>query len=920
MKHIKNSIKDGLFLLEHSGIPIAILTDFNENISNGSLCVDKTNQDLYILKSGAWVKYGSGFDGDTYIPLAGTTINKPVTGDIQFLNNKKLYSGESSIRLSTTRLILGFSDNNNTTSNFSYIYDKNVILLKNDCIITIDSNSKNNFIDRVSTKTSTGLVLSNSTNNYILSEIKSPLNMTELSYSYIKGNFNDLNVAYNSHLNLNINEGVGVTGTIINSNSFVDFSISTNVIPTQPISLEYNSNSKIRINNIGNILTSNNNYTNYIEGTIKDFVFTFNNYISLYGNVEKTTFNNNAHIYNLGHITNDKGAILFSNITTTSSNIENSYGVYNIGMLGAISIIGSTNTLFLGRNMNNSIISNSDDVFINTNGIETINNSFNNISINTTNRDFISSSIYSTIDDSSCNILFNNNIINMNSANNNFVVNVENVNMNGDNNFIFTPKSYNNAFTGTVNGNNNVIFSLDANKNYTINSNIFTFGTIYSTSGGLSIPNGNILLGNYEFNNTLTTNNIILGARLLTNINHGNQINNIFLNVDNFIVPDSNAVYLPNKFYSISGSYFGLFNMNNITNNRIWNMPDESGTVALLSDIPSGGVSNLVDLGDVNISSLTNGDNLTYNTVSGKWENGKDIIDVSYNTLYGLYSSSGLIAGKYYRFNYQTKHVIPYTTVINTAPIEQLIVKAVATNKLDKIAYSPSYPNDIIYYRIDDVNVNASIDSTLFTDFSFGNPYLDIDTQTSNSETNPVASRTGRIYYREDTIKRLSAPYDFRNVKFRRWKLSYPYIVSSHHYSFTNMNYSYGDIIVNGGVIYMARTNFTCNTLIMYLSDTDFFYNITNLLMNIGNKSEPTYISTPLLLKYISATPDVFILFNDNTTGKYNLYLQVDNSSYYDFTTFDNDLVGNDTKSRNIESFNCHIENFIPAWLEQVSW
>jgi hypothetical protein len=919
MKHIKNSIKDGLFLLEHSGIPIAILTDFNENISNGSLCVDKTNQDLYILKGGAWVKYGSGFDGDTYIPLAGTKLNKPVTGNIEFMSGKKLYSGETSINLTNTRLILGFSDNNNTTSNFSYIYDKNVILLKNDSIITIDSNSKNNFIDRVSTNTSTGLILNDSSNNYILSEIKKPLNITQSSYSYIKGNFNDLNASYNSHLNLYINEGYGIIGTNINFNTNTDYNISTFVIPTQPILLEYNNNSKFRINNIGNKLTSNNNYDNYIEGTIKDFEFTFNNYISLYGNVEKTTFNNNSHIYNLGHITNDEGAILFSNNTTTSSNIENTYGVYNIGMLGAISIIDSTNTLFLGRNINNSIISNSDDIFINTNGVETINNSFNNISINTTNRDFISSSIYSTIDDSSCNILFNNNIINMNSANNNFVVNVENVNMNGNNNFIFTPKYYSTAFTGTVNGDNNVIFSLDADKNYTIDSNIFTFGTIYSTSGGLSIPSGNILLGNYEFNDTLTTNNIMLGAKLLTNINHGNQINNIFLNVDNFIAPDSNTVYLPNKFYSMNGSYFGLFNMGNISNNRIWNMPDNSGTVALLSDISS---VSLVELNDVNINSPINGDILTYNTVSGKWENGKDIIDVSYNTLYGLYSSSGLIAGKYYRFDYQTIHKIPYTTVINTAPIEQLIVQAISSNKLDKVAHSPSFPYDIIYYRIDDTIINIANDSTYFVTHPFGEPYLNIETQTSNVDTIPVpglsGQRTGRIYYREDTIKRLSAPYDFRNVKFRRWKFVYPYSVAAITYTYTNTTYYYGDIIVHSGIIYMAKNTFNCVVGTTMLDNQDYFLNITNILDGIANKDEPSYIPNPIRNKYISPTPDNFVLIDN--TGSNDLILQVDNASYFDFTTFDNDLVGVDTKSRNIESFNCHIENFVPAWLEQVSW
>jgi len=47
MKHIRNSVK-GVFFLEHQGVPTATLTDFNETIKDGSLCVDRNNQDLYI--------------------------------------------------------------------------------------------------------------------------------------------------------------------------------------------------------------------------------------------------------------------------------------------------------------------------------------------------------------------------------------------------------------------------------------------------------------------------------------------------------------------------------------------------------------------------------------------------------------------------------------------------------------------------------------------------------------------------------------------------------------------------------------------------------------------------------------------------------------------------------------------------------
>ncbi len=59
MIHIRNSKPDSIFLLEHEGIPNGLLTNFNETIINGSLCVDTVNNQIYQLRTNIWIKIGS---------------------------------------------------------------------------------------------------------------------------------------------------------------------------------------------------------------------------------------------------------------------------------------------------------------------------------------------------------------------------------------------------------------------------------------------------------------------------------------------------------------------------------------------------------------------------------------------------------------------------------------------------------------------------------------------------------------------------------------------------------------------------------------------------------------------------------------------------------------------------------------------
>ncbi|NCD05383.1 MAG: hypothetical protein EOL97_04625, partial [Spirochaetia bacterium] len=80
---------------------------------------------------------------------------------------------------------------------------------------------------------------------------------------------------------------------------------------------------------------------------------------------------------------------------------------------------------------------------------------------------------------------------------------------------------------------------------------------------------------------------------------------------------------------------------------------------------------------------------------------------------------------------------------------EPIIVTASKVNELYKVAISTVYPQDIIHYSIDPLDIR---------DIGFGNGVDTIN-----------ASFKGMIYYRKDTIQNVSTHYDFRNIKFRRW-------------------------------------------------------------------------------------------------------------------------------------------------------
>ena len=117
--------------------------------------------------------------------------------------------------------------------------------------------------------------------------------------------------------------------------------------------------------------------------------------------------------------------------------------------------------------------------------------------------------------------------------------------------------------------------------------------------------------------------------------------------------------------------------------------------------------------------------------------------EVNFQNIINDLNLGNLVANTWYKIeDFTTKYQMPNTNVIFTGDLEPLYVLAISENQLSNIAYSQLYPNDIIYY----------------------NPYDQIC-------EDGITPRKGRITFRKDVVKDISAYYDWRGSKFRRWKI-----------------------------------------------------------------------------------------------------------------------------------------------------
>jgi hypothetical protein len=131
-----------------------------------------------------------------------------------------------------------------------------------------------------------------------------------------------------------------------------------------------------------------------------------------------------------------------------------------------------------------------------------------------------------------------------------------------------------------------------------------------------------------------------------------------------------------------------------------------------------------------------------------------EYMEFDYEDLTAMRTDGELIAGqKYLLTDYRTIYRQDRGGGIyedKTSDVEPLILTAVSTNEFSQVAYSPSFPQDIIWYNFD--NVLSPENTTLF--------YADTERISKGFK--------GIIIRRIDTQKNINYSYDWRTMKWWR--------------------------------------------------------------------------------------------------------------------------------------------------------
>lgn len=146
-------------------------------------------------------------------------------------------------------------------------------------------------------------------------------------------------------------------------------------------------------------------------------------------------------------------------------------------------------------------------------------------------------------------------------------------------------------------------------------------------------------------------------------------------------------------------------------------------------------------------------------------------IEKTYDEMIAMQTNNQFVINQNYLItDYRTTYNQPTTNIPmggvgqeNENPIEQILVTALSPNQLANECASLSYPQDIVYYNLND---------------------------------NTEGFTKGKIYRRIDTLQRNDIGTDWRHIKYRRYKLN----VTNEWAS--GSNYNVGDVVVNNGDIY----------------------------------------------------------------------------------------------------------------------
>jgi len=242
-------------------------------------------------------------------------------------------------------------------------------------------------------------------------------------------------------------------------------------------------------------------------------------------------------------------------------------------------------------------------------------------------------------------------------------------------------------------------------------------------------------------------------------------------------------------------------------------------------------------------------------------------INVTYSELNNLINNSLLTIGNQYLItDYQTVHRIPNTTDYNSGTTEPLLVTASGINTLKPEAYSSLYPQDVIYY----------------------NYY--------NDQTMVIGCTKGYIYRRVDTAQNNDIPFDFRNVKFRRWQINVTNVWNSGN------TYNKDAVVLSGNTnniyISLVSGNTSHDT-----SDVNYWYQFQDIRTNnlyISTTSVSYDLGYNRLVKfpcsnnyidYHMYSQDYFYTTSFNNIIKKQFLVPMSNEPGYDMISYSNNVI-----------------------------
>ena len=190
------------------------------------------------------------------------------------------------------------------------------------------------------------------------------------------------------------------------------------------------------------------------------------------------------------------------------------------------------------------------------------------------------------------------------------------------------------------------------------------------------------------------------------------------------------------------------------------------------------------------------------------------VVETTFDELAVLVDSETLVPGTFYSFPYQTVYEQIETFSINYGATETLVVQAATTSTFYFLAKSLDYPSDYIEYDFNDRFVEDG-----------------------------ATPRPGFIHFRKDTDRNNSAPFDFRNIKFRRWAIYTDDVNLPYKQSY---NYVPGDLVYENGIMYRCRLS--------YISSP------TGLLSQDVNDGYWQFMFNLTATKYVA--PDAFWIYN----------------------------------------------------------